>query len=239
MSTSNKFEQLNNEPAEQTNFGDRVLIRKKVTGVSYNKMVKQNDTKLTEEDDEYDGEEEIHFDESNNYEYDDEFGLSAGGGAGGGTAATSSNNESLNQNENIQFSPTQTTVTSLTVKLKQFKNNFLNKNLLKSSLLPFTSNLPHYSYNSTDSTLVQIVSAEQQQQQQQTDKNNESDNQTVHVVYDIEKKKASHKITSSATEEQQQQQQLQNKLRLATNPLENYLDKIEMDLIKKTNESDA
>jgi len=227
MKRKNKFEQLNNELAEQSNCAQKVgATRKKSTGVIYNKMVKQIDTKLAEDDDEYDAEEEIHFDELNNYEYDDEFGLSTSSSAG--AAAASNTNETVpNLNENIPFSSAHTAVNSLTVKLKQLKTNLFNKNLLKSSLLPFTSNLPHYSYNSTDSTLVQIMSAEQATEQTE---------QPVHIVYDIEKKQASHMITTNTTE---QNQQTTNKLRLANNPLNTYLDKIEMDLVKKTNESDA
>lgn len=220
LNNNNKFEQLKNED----NSDNQRL--KKTTIVSYNKLVK-NDHKLTNQndDDEDDDEnrEEIHFDELNNYEYDDDFGLSAA-------------NDSIQNNENIQFKETTAFATDMTnstdlsldnlaVKFKQLKNNLFNKNVLKSSLLPVsTSTAPIYSYNSTDSTLVQQTSDEL--------KDATSDNCDVQVVYDVNKMKSKQNLVkkdlSSLSEDENNKT-----LRLSTNPLESYLEKIEMDNLKK------
>ena len=251
MHRLNNFEQLNNEETTETK------TNKKITSVTYNKLVK-NDHKLTNDSDDEEDEnrEEIHFDELNAYEYDDEFGLA--------TTANSSNNNNNEQFKTITAFATDSAYVTTTLsntnstnsrvlnnladKFKKIKNNLFNNNALKASLLSFNNNknsaslIPNYTYNSTDASLIQTNIKNEFKSIKETEEEDEDkkDKPNVEIVYDIAKQKSKQNIvkTSNLNENLNKEHDI---LRLSTNPLETYLDKIEMNniKIKELNESDA
>jgi len=253
MHRLNNFEQLNNEETTETK------TNKKITSVTYNKLIK-NDHKLTNDSDDEEDEnrEEIHFDELNAYEYDDEFGLA--------TTANSSNNNNEQFKSITAFATDSAYVTTtlsntnstnskvlnnLADRFKKMKNNLFNNNALKTSLLSFNNNnnnsaslIPNYTYNSTDASLIQTNIKNEFKSIKETEEEDEDeikkDKPNVEIVYDIAKQKSKQNIvkTSNINENLNKEHDI---LRLSTNPLETYLEKIEMNDIKKQelNESDA
>ncbi len=131
------------------------------------------------------------------------------------------------------------------------KNNLFNNNALKTSLLSFNNNnnnsaslIPNYTYNSTDASLIQTNIKNEFKSIKETEEEDEDeikkDKPNVEIVYDIAKQKSKQNIvkTSNINENLNKEHDI---LRLSTNPLETYLEKIEMNDIKKQelNESDA
>jgi hypothetical protein len=226
--------------------------------------------KKSADDNDEDGEDgEQGYDELNGYEYDDEFEMNDNGNVdpedGAHKAQSKLQTACTSSNENIEFKMEPGSILSSSKfgelknkslqRIKSLKSSLFNKDMLKNSLLNVTnvnhphfkqskagqnSKFPHYSYNSTDSTLVQTkVQNEFEITDKGEDKNLELEEDLTYelnteldgksssvVTYDLARNKSKQNVVKNnynllLAKSDGCEQKEENVMRLKTNPLDN------------------
>lgn len=214
---------------------------------NFHRLHNASGTNATSEVNEENEEDTENYDELNGYEYDDEFEMSENK-----TAAQANRQIYNSSNENLEIKVVNSQTGSLTLtslknkslkQIKRLKNSILNRDLIKNGLLNVTNvNHPHfssYSYNSTDSTLVQTkIPNEFEIKSDLAEQDDEKLGVKVSsvITYDVKNKKSkptlldkSSELNSDALLQNQEESKCFRTMRVSTNPL----DKLDLDGVQE------